>query len=94
MMNQQRWTVLIVALVGLVSLQSSCDAPALGVRCELGCSMVNLLATPERYDGKLVRTIGYATIEFERQLASALLENREPRDQGRRLQQAEVRRAR
>lgn len=29
------------------------------------CSIINLIATPERYDGIRVRTIGVATTEFE-----------------------------
>jgi hypothetical protein len=29
------------------------------------CSLVNLIATPERYEGKRVRTEGWATIGFE-----------------------------
>ena len=29
------------------------------------CSLVNLIATPERYSGKKIRTYGFATMEFE-----------------------------
>ena len=28
-------------------------------------SLINLIATPEKYDGKLVQVIGYLTLEFE-----------------------------
>lgn len=38
---------------------------AQGDRFECFCSMVQLIASPERYDGKRVRTMGVARVGFE-----------------------------
>ncbi len=31
----------------------------------IDCSIINLIATPEKYHNKLVRVIGFVVIEFE-----------------------------
>lgn len=57
-------TSLTLALVPS-SMASPTQEKAESSREWVMCSIINLIATPERYSGRLVRTIGIATIRFE-----------------------------
>ena len=48
-----------LALVGLLVLASAAFSQTLDV------SLINLIATPKDFDGKRVRVIGFARLEFE-----------------------------
>jgi hypothetical protein len=60
--------VRLAALVLTWMVAASCTSVTSAASDEnrpLDVSLIQLVATPERYDGKLVRAIGYVRLEFE-----------------------------
>jgi hypothetical protein len=56
---------LVIAAVLAIALYGGSVAAAEKSAEPIRCSIVNLLATPLKYDGKLVQIVGYAQIQFE-----------------------------
>lgn len=53
-------------LIGLILITTFSNLKAQnGLADPADVSLINLIATPERYNGKLVRIIGYLNLEFE-----------------------------
>ena len=67
-----RFTLIVIAVLVL------CSSPILGQR-PLDVSMVSLLATPEKFDGQLIRVCGFLRLEFE---GNALYFHKEDYDHG------------
>jgi hypothetical protein len=56
-------SVLIIFLVFFATFSNSKAQSSLGEPTDV--SLINLIAAPERYNGKLVRILGYLNLEFE-----------------------------
>ncbi len=52
-------------LVFLLALSTPLSGEPRTEEAVMDCSLINLVATPERFHGKKVRVIGYAVVEFE-----------------------------
>ena len=46
-------------------ITSNCSVHASRSYDPIDISLINLIATPEKYDGKLIRVVGYLNLEFE-----------------------------
>lgn len=62
-----RLTALAVMLCAPILTWASVWAEATPESLPIDCSIINLIATPERLDGKEVRVVGYLVVEFEKQ---------------------------
>jgi hypothetical protein len=76
--SAKRWVGLLVCLVALVACSHS-DLPAVYGSAPIDASLVQLLAEPAEFDGRLVRVIGFCSIEFE---GNAIYLHREDYEQG------------
>ena len=63
-MRRRNWAA--IGLLGLFAMVATRDVVAgADEEIPIDCSIINLVATPERYAGKRIRTYGYVVAEFE-----------------------------
>ncbi len=60
------WRLAPITLALLLALSAPLSGEERSDEAILDCSLINLIATPERYHEKKVRVMGYVVIEFER----------------------------
>jgi len=59
------WAALVIVALALPSSSVRAEDPPSEQTAECMCSMISLIANPDRYDGKRVRTEGFAIVQFE-----------------------------